>query len=310
MAPWDCGFNFTNLNYITSSVGTPENQSTGTPLWAKGQPAPPYAYEYQYPVDCLRACWIAPQFQTGFSGGVPLTGAVTGGAASFWQGPPVRFKISVDQFVPVIAASVVSGGTGHAVGDQITLTYGAVTSPPIGAPAVLEVLTAPGGTIGTVAVVNQIQGSPTPHGGSYFAGQVNPVSQGTSTGIGTDAFFNLTFGTKGDQRVILTNQEFATLAYVKQITNPAVMDPLFIEAWVKLLAAYLSNSLTGDKALANMLIQSANGMITEARKADGNESLTVNDITPDWLRTRGISYSDYSFSPNIDYNWGSLWTTF
>src|SRR3974377_133990 len=61
MAPWDCGFNTATLNLITAAQGTPENTSPATPLWLKGQPAPPWAYEYQYPVDCLRACWIVPQ---------------------------------------------------------------------------------------------------------------------------------------------------------------------------------------------------------------------------------------------------------
>ena len=65
MAPWDCALNYANLTYITSVPGTPENTSPVTTLWQKGQPAPPYAYEYQYPVDCLRACFIIPANQTG-----------------------------------------------------------------------------------------------------------------------------------------------------------------------------------------------------------------------------------------------------
>ena len=100
MAPWNCAFNTANMTLITSVPGTPENTSPSTSLWAKGQPAPPWAYEYQFPVDCLRACWITPQTATGFSGGIPITTAVTGGAPSFWQGPPVRFKVAVDQFLP------------------------------------------------------------------------------------------------------------------------------------------------------------------------------------------------------------------
>src|SRR5882757_4814998 len=60
MAPWNCALNTANLTYITSVPGTPENTSAATSLWAKGQPPPPWAYEYQYPVDCLRPCWIIP----------------------------------------------------------------------------------------------------------------------------------------------------------------------------------------------------------------------------------------------------------
>lgn len=312
MAPWDCCNNYANLTYITSQAGTPENTSAGTTLWQKGVPAPPYAYEYQYPVDCLRACFILPQTQTGFSGGIPITTAVTGGASAWWNGPPARFKVSIDQFYPVTAAAPAVGGTGYAVGDIVTLASGPNTSAPIGAPVQLLVVTAPAGVIGTVSVVNQVAGSATPLGGSYFAVQSNPVAAGSvagvggSTSAGTGATFNLTFGAQASQRVILTNQEFATLCYNKQITDPNLMDPQFIDAWTMLLAARLTIAITGDKALANMKIAETNNYIMEARKSDGNEGLTVNNVTPDWIRGRGIDFSDaYMGGPYGNYEWGS-----
>lgn len=311
MAPWNCSFNFANLVYITSSSGTPENQSASTPTWQKGQPAPPWAYEYQYPVDCLRPCYVVPQFQSGFSGGVPITTALTGGAASFWQGPPVKFKVAIDQFFPVTAAAVAAGGTGYAVGDVITLASGVATSPPIGAPAQLVVSTiGGGGAVTAVAVVNQVAGAASPQGGSYFAKQTNPVAQGSTSGAGTGATFNLTFGSATDQRVVLCNQEFALMAYIKQVTDPNVMDPGFVEALTAILASRVAMTLIGDKSLANMKIAESNSHIVEARKNDANEGLTINDVTPDWIRLRGIGYSDYSFSPNIDFNWGNLWTPY
>lgn len=307
MAPWDCATNFANLTWITSAPGTPENQSPGTTQWAKGQPPPPWAYEYQYPVDCLRALWIVPQFETGFAGGVPITTAVTGGAASFWQGPPVKFKVAIDQFYPVTAAAVAVGGAGYAVGDLIVLAAGPNTSPPIGAPVVLQVATVSAGVILTVTVVNQILGEATPLGGSYFAAQTNPVAQGSTTGAGTGATFNLTFGPQGSQRIILTDQELALLSYIKQITDPNVMDPLFIEAWVKVLGAGLVMALSGDKSLANGLVSLANNDIMEARKVDGNEGLTINDVTPDWIRTRGIVWPGWQQGPNQNFDWGPGW---
>jgi hypothetical protein len=311
MAPWNCAQAFSSLAYISSTPGTPENQSQTSILWQPGQPPPPWAYEYQYPVDCLRPLYIIPQFQAGFAGSIPITTAVTGGASAFWSGPPVKFKVATDRFVPVTAAAVAAGGSGYAVGDIITLAVGPITSPPIGAPVQLNVTgVGGGGAISSVSVVNQILGSATPLGGSYFAQQTNPVAQGTTTGVGTGATFNLTYGAKGSQRVILTNQEFALLTYIKQITDPNVMDPLFQDAWTCILGARLVMALVGDKALANIKVQEANTYITEARKADGNEGLTMNDVTPDFIRIRGIGYSDYSFSPNIDFNWGNLWTPF
>jgi hypothetical protein len=311
MAPWDCALKTANLTYISSIPGTPENSSTATQLWMPGQPAPPWAYEYQYPWDCLRACYIIPANQTGFSGGVPITTAVTGGAASFWQGPPVKFKVQTDEFYPVNAAAVAIGGTGYNVGDIITLPSGVTTSAPIGAPAQLVVTAAPGGIIATVSVVPVINGSNPIVGGSYFLPQANPIAQGSTTGSGTGATFNLTFGAKGTQRVILTNQEFATLGYVKQVTDPNVMDTLFQSAWINVIAANIVMALKGDKTFANALIQETNASIEQARAVDGNEGLTINDVTPDWIRIRGVCFSDgYVSGPYSGYDWGQGWPSF
>lgn len=310
MAPWDCALNTNNLQLITSTPGTPENTSAATLLWEKGQPPPPWAYEYAYPADCLRACWIIPATQTGFTG-VPITTAVTGGTPAFWSGAPIRYKVQIDQFYPVTAAAVVAGGAGYAVGDLITLAIGPTDQPPIGAPAILQVLTAPGGVVATVAVVNSIIDSETPMGGSYFEPQTATQAQGSTTGSGLGATFNLTFGPQGSQRVILCNQEFATLAYVKQVTDPNLMDSLFQSAWSNLLGAAICMNLTGNVGLANAKIALANQSITEARKVDGNEGLTVNDVTPDWLRIRGVAYTEYYSGPyDTGFDWGAMWPSF
>lgn len=310
MAPWDCALNYANLNYISSVPGTPENTSAATTLWQKGQPAPPWAYEYQYPVDCLRACFIIPANQTGFAGNIPVTTAVTGGAPAFWAGQPIRFKVAIDQFYPVTAAAIVAGGTGHAVGDIITLPLGPTTSAPIGAAVQLRVATVAAGVILTVTVVNVILGSATPLGGSYFAVQTGTIAQYSTTGSGIGATFTLTFGVQGDQRVILTNQEYATMAYCRQVTDPNVMDSMFQEAWTNILGAGICMALTGDKALANGAVAQANRRIEEARKVDGNEGLTINDVTPDWIRIRGIAWTEGYSGPWSGFDWGNLWPTF
>lgn len=309
MAPWNCATIFNNLTYITSSPGTPENQTSGTTLWARGQPAPPWIYEYQYPVDCLKPLFIVPQFQTGFAGGIPITTAVTGGGVSNWQGPPVKFKVALDEFVAVIDSVVAAGGTGYGIGDVITLSTTPVGSAPIGAPPKLLVATVAAGVVLTTTVVSQINGSVPPIGGSYFNIVPSPNAQSSTTGNGTGATFNLVYGAARDQRVILTNQEFANLAYCRQVTDPNVMDPLFQDAWVAILAARLAMALTGDKGLANLKIQESNNYIIEARKADGNEGLTINDVTPDWIRIRGVNFEAYN-TPYNAVDWGGLWMPF
>ncbi len=337
MAPWDCVTKWASLIYVSTIPGNPENAQAGAPLWQPGQPAPPWSYEYQYPPDCLRARKILPQFTTQ-AGGVPIypAGTVTGAGQIGWTGPALKFKVSTDDFFSVTAAAVAAGGSGYAVGDFIVLTQPTLTfqqnSAPVGqtpsittytadagAPAVLQVTAAPGGVITTVSVVGQVLGAATPAGGSYFSTQTNPVAQGssisaTNPGIssGTGATFNLTFAAQAKQRVVLCNQTQAILCYNVQVTDPNVMDPLFRDAWQHILAARLSYQLSGDKAAANTQVGLANNMIMEARKVDGNEGLTINDVTPDFIRTRG-GYGvgpNFEYSPNIDFDWGSYFSPY
>lgn len=223
MAPWNSCRNYNSLTLICAAPGTPENPTTGAPQWIKGQPPPPWCYEYAYPSDCIRPLFIVPQFTTGFAGGVPITTAVTGGAPQFWNGPPVRFQVGLDQILN-------------------------------GVPAV---------------------------GGA-------------------------------DTKVIWTNQEFAILGYNKDLSDPNVMDDQLQEAWACHLSGRLAIALTGDKALANLRIKDANEIIQVARVGDGNEGLTINNVTPDFIRTRGVDFAeDFSWSPNQGiFDWGGLLATY
>lgn len=322
MAPWDCAFNTNLLQYITSTPGTIENPAQQLQTWTKGQPSPPWAYEYMYPADCLRACWVVPQFNTGYTSGVPITTAVTGGSPSFWNGPPIRFKVAIDQFFSISSAVVVNGGTGYAVGDLIYLAPGSYSpsnlptaNPPIGGPGVLQVTAAPAGIVSTVSIVNTFaQAQPEndeSRTGAYFLIQANPMAQSTTSGSGTGATFTCTFASTAiDQRVILTNQEFAILNYVKQCQDPNIFDPLFLDAYIHVLGARLVIALTGDKALANQHLAITNNLVTEARKVDGNEGLTVNDVTPDWIRGRGIAYSGGTGPYSMEFDWGNMFTPY
>lgn len=329
MAPWNCAFDTKVLTYITSVPGTPENTSAATSLWQKGQPAPPYAYEYQYPVDCLRACWVTPQTATGDANGIPITTAVTGGAPSFWQGPPVKFKTAIDQFYSATAVTIPTPGTGYAIGDLVipanstainTITNRIANSAnpfqigqPQGAPPIVRVLTINGsGGILTAEVVSIIPDSTISYSGSLF--YTYPQAGGTqiaasvTTGAGTGAVFSFTYADPRDQRVILTNQEFAVLNYCKQVTDENIFDTLFQTAFTNVLGGQLCMALTGDKGIANAQIGMANEAIRMARAVDGNEGLTVNDVTPDWIRVRGIWATEgYSGPYNTGYDFGAYW---
>jgi hypothetical protein len=320
LAPWNCVTRFNNLVYITSVPTTPENPSSGAPLWQPGIPVPPWAYEYQYPVDCIRARYIIPQY-TSQAGGVPIypPGTATGAQQVGWAGPALKFNIATDQFFGVTAAQVAVGGSGHTVGDFITLarpTYtfiqnGVSFSMNVGAPAVLQVTGVAGGAITSVVPVNQVLGEATAASGSYFSPTGASGAEGSSTGAGVGASFNLTFGSQGAQRVVLCNQEQAILCYNTQITDPNVMDTYFQDAWINLLASRLAFSLLGDTPRANALINQTNAMIMEARKADGNEDITVNDVTPDFLRARGNwGGPNWEFSPNMSFDWGSTYSPY
>jgi|SRR5215472_852701 len=296
LAPWQCAKGMIPLQYITSLPGTPENQSIPGNLvqWTPGLPLPPWTYEYAYPTDCLRALYIVPQFNPGVVGTPIYPVATSTGYQATWQGPPIKFDVGNDQFYAVTGATPATGGTGYAIGDQITLATGPVTSSPIGAPATLTVSSiGAGGTVTGVTVVPTIFGEDTPQTGAYFAQLTTPQAQGSTTGVGTGATFTLTYTPRSQQEVILTNQEFAVLSYVRRVTDPNVMDDLFVKAYYHLLGAVLNMALTGDKARSNDLIKIGNQVIQEARSTDANEALTVNDVTPDWLRARGIIYSDY-----------------
>ena len=59
------------------------------------------------------------------------------------------------------------------------------------------------------------------------------------------------------------------------------------------IALRLVMALTGDKTLFRLRAQAAMGSIEQARSADGNEGLTIQDHVPDWLRVRGYA-GDYT----------------
>lgn len=312
MAPWNCGIRYTNLWYLTSVPGTPENTSPATNLWQPGQPAPPWGYEYFYPSDCLRMCWLIPATQTGFASGVPITTAVTGGAPAFWSGQPVKFKISSDTFRQATSHALAAAGSGYQVGEVVTLGGAPSTQGDVPAGLIqITVVTVNGS--GGILTYSLTSTGPVNKTGFFFAVPTYTLAQVETTGFGTGAQLTVSAVSLATfaYRTILTNQEYASCAYVRRLTDPNAMDDDFIEAWATALASGLAMALTGDKEIANKLVAKVNQKIELARQQDGNEGLTVNDVTPDFIRVRGISWTEYyNNGPWSGFDWGGLWASY
>jgi hypothetical protein len=88
--------------------------------------------------------------------------------------------------------------------------------------------------------------------------------------------------------VVLCNIMQALGVYTCKIENPALWDASFQECMVVALAGRLAMALTGDKQLAQMLIQQAGAYVQQARVSDGNEGTTNVDHIPDWIAIRGF----------------------
>lgn len=123
-------------------------------------------------------------------------------------------------------------------------------------------------------------------GASVFGSVVTAIPQW----IGTPALFIIATDLVASNQasVILTNEYQAIGTYTLRITNPNLFGAQFTEALASALAGKLTIALTGDKALANGLIQAANNYITVARATDGNEGLTIQDSPVSWIEARDV----------------------
>ena len=129
------------------------------------------------------------------------------------------------------------------------------------------------------------------------------ATQTATTGNGAGLQLSVNY-LPSPQRVIVTNEENATLMYVKDLSDASQFDPMFSSALTDILAGRICVALTGDKGRANQLVQMANATIAEARASDDNEGLTVIDHVPDWIRTRGV-WNDGMYGESWDrYDWG------
>lgn len=101
--------------------------------------------------------------------------------------------------------------------------------------------------------------------------------------------------------IILTNQCQAQAVYTINQPNPAAWDSMFQAAMVASLGAFLVPALSLSLGLMQLSIKTAEGIIIQARVADGNEGVTVMDHLPDWMRARAGAQG---------YGWGYNFTTY
>ena len=88
-------------------------------------------------------------------------------------------------------------------------------------------------------------------------------------------------------KVILTNQPVAQLIYTGKITDPNVWDAHFVDAMIGRLAQRICFALSGDKGLTQIAIASGLAAEKAAEASNGDEAISVNTWTPDWLEARG-----------------------
>jgi hypothetical protein len=94
--------------------------------------------------------------------------------------------------------------------------------------------------------------------------------------------------------VLLTNQIQAQLVYTSRVVNPTLFDGSFVEALRQYLGARVCIPLTGDKGMALAAFKRADELCKAAAASNGNESLTVIDSVPDWIRVRGFA-NDWAY---------------
>lgn len=108
--------------------------------------------------------------------------------------------------------------------------------------------------------------------------------------------------------VLLSNVLSALCVYTVNVTDPDLFDPLFTNALTMLLADKLVIPLSGNVGMKESYVKLAMMAVTDARVADGNESITTSDHVVDWIATRGVGSVNNGFGSlgvgGVD--WGSM----
>lgn len=266
---WGFGRVTETLSLIKSAPGTPENPSTSATQWNNTMPAPPWFYEYRYPVGTVQFHYVVPQ-PLPWVGAVPIFSTTAQSWSPLFSGPPAKFVRAVDANVSATITAISRANPG-----VVTATNSF--------------------TNGDRIIIADVGGMIELNSNAYAVTNRTPttftlINWATGNAIDTTNFSAYTSGgyaLADPMSVILTNCQNAIGCFTSQIQDPVDWSPQFRMALIHALAGFLAIPLTGDKELAKLKISQANALILEARAADGNEGLAVQNYTPETLRVRG-----------------------
>jgi len=290
MAWWNFTRRTEALSLMKSAPGTPENPNPQLP-WTSASPAPPWLYEYRYPNDCLLFRYITfkPNTQPELVSTAPLTSAIMS-SDSWWPGPPQKFIV----------------GTDFNLSSAITNIH---TDPVLS----IDVATPALFAVGDLVTISDVVGTVEVNANTYIIGNKsanNLQLEDPNTGISVDGSGFTAYVSGGlvsvkSAKVILTNTIQALGCYTARIVDPNIWPAEFYNAFATALAAFIAFPISGKLDLKTNLLQEANGMIIEARRTDGNEGITNQDVVPDWIRVRGLQYQDWWGSGGVGWDQGA-----
>lgn len=107
--------------------------------------------------------------------------------------------------------------------------------------------------------------------------------------------------------VIMTSQTQAYGVYTRDITVPANFDPQFVECLTTRLAWRFSVTLSGSLQIQAACAADAERQLMNAKARDGNEGITVDNHSAEWLRVRNGYFGNGYSGPLGGAGWTQGW---
>lgn len=105
--------------------------------------------------------------------------------------------------------------------------------------------------------------------------------------VSTDAAKPFAVGWDGASgKYIWTDEQDATLKFVKDVTDPTVFDVMFVEALAWGLAFRISGPITGSQEKKQTALTVFRNLITEAQSEDAEEGEEDNVAAASWIEAR------------------------